>query len=138
MSRRLMPRLLAGSYRHEIMSAVAASDGKSMKDLHALAKSRNPTFSYPVFVSSMENMVDCGVFELVNDRLTMTVDGHNELNILNAKLANPSETVKANLYRAPAGAYRGDELKRTCYRPGAYDAYDKPSLINRIKEQNNV
>lgn len=27
------------------------------------------------------------------------------------------------------GPYDGRELTRTCLRPGAYDAYDKPSLF---------
>lgn len=27
------------------------------------------------------------------------------------------------------GTYDGKELTRTCLRPGAYDAYDKPSLL---------
>jgi hypothetical protein len=27
------------------------------------------------------------------------------------------------------GTYDGRELTRTCLRPGAYDAYNKPSLI---------
>lgn len=28
------------------------------------------------------------------------------------------------------GNYQGEELQRTCVRPGAYDAYDKPSIIS--------
>ena len=32
------------------------------------------------------------------------------------------------------GIYDGKELTRTCPRPGAYDAYDKPSLFgNKLK-----
>lgn len=32
------------------------------------------------------------------------------------------------------GTYDGKELTRTCLRPGAYDAYDKPSLLGTKRQ----
>ncbi len=39
--------------------------------------------------------------------------------------------VPHKLHQPAFEPYRGTELRRTCVRPGAYDAFDKPSLNNQ-------
>jgi hypothetical protein len=50
----------------------------------------------------------------------------------NTKPKNPAEPPVRN--STAQGTYDGKELTRTCLRPGAYDAYDKPSLLGNQRQ----
>lgn len=88
--------------------------------------------------TAVTKLMVAGYVKRNDDGLTeITVDGRRAL-----KLANSNE----DKFSEPAGvraigagttkeAYQGLELGRTCLRPGAYDAYEKPSLIGSQRIQ---
>ena len=45
------------------------------------------------------------------------------------------DIVPHKLVRHPTANYDGWELTRTSMRPGAYDAFDKPSIINGVRKE---
>ncbi len=76
------------------------------------------------------------VKELHSDKLVkrltgafaITTGGQAELKRLEVELSKEG-LVRANLF-VPSGVYDGAELRKTCMRPGAYDAYRVKSIIN--------
>ena len=58
-----------------------------------------------------------------------------ETTVLEKPRATPAVTPKPenDLFLRPI--YKCPELGRTCLRPGAYDAYDLPSLYNGVAKQ---
>lgn len=57
--------------------------------------------------------------------------GSKRLRLINEAQGGPLQFAGKRLISTGtvSGAYDGKELRRTCLRPGAYDAFEQPSLI---------
>lgn len=86
-------------------------------------------------IHAIKRLLDCNFVRLVGapgERCyDLTLQGARKLRAVN--LQNPDQHVagprEVGLWLHDQD-YQGHELKRTCMRPGAYDAFDKPSLIS--------
>lgn len=139
MGERLMPSLRPGTVRHKAIKLLANSNGMTLKDVYASLRVSGD-IHLSSFKIQVETLLRYGVLAQSGDSLTLTLEGHDELNTLN-KLEKRKEQnlVKARLLsHTGENTYKGEELKRVCYRPGAYDAFDKPSLINRVDQRTEL
>ena len=135
---RKLPGVQPGTIKHVILQTISELGGTaSLDDIY-----------HPVWVkcqSARRNkmtgdhlipMVSCGILNKENGKYTLTADGYWEVaelnNLLEKKRALP--VVPPNRTPRFVGTYTGSELGRTSFRPGAYDAYDKPSIINGVKK----
>lgn len=95
----------------------------------------------PTALGIMKAMLASRLFCQCEDKLIgLSLRGKNRLQKINQEAAtNDLEIVERRTHTtgSASGTYDGKELGRTCVRPGAYDAYELPSLIGgkRIKRR---
>lgn len=87
-------------------------------------------------IHALKRLMDCSYVRMVNaayeeKAYDISMAGMRKLRAVNnqsadKQIAGPREV---GLWLHDQ-VYRGNELKQTCMRPGAYDAFDKPSLIS--------
>jgi hypothetical protein len=88
--------------------------------------------------TAVTKMANVGLVKRNEDGLyEITADGRRELFRANRERDNFSEPAgkRTMVAGTTSGAYDGHDLGRTCLRPGAYDAYEKPSLIGSRRVQ---
>jgi hypothetical protein len=107
-----------------------STEGKTLTELFNLLVNKGE-FRIQAFKSQLDNQLNYGLMELTGTRYTLTADGHAELSILDSKLIQKANAALPRSLAISKECYDGAELRRNCLRQGAYDAYDKPSLINR-------
>ena len=79
----------------------------------------------------LTNVIRAGLVRPWEGSLTLTVKGSRTLRKVNEEQAGPIQFAGKRLISTGTvtGAYDGKELRRTCLRVGAYDAFELPSLI---------
>lgn len=82
--------------------------------------------------ASIRTLMRTGYVKLMEDNtVRLTLSGLRKLREINDE-ANPPAAVAGKRTISSGSTsepYLGEELRRTCLRAGAYDAYEKPSLI---------
>lgn len=79
---------------------------------------------------ALTNLMRAGYARLTVDGLVMlSPSGSRKLRQIREALEGPLPVAGKRTWVAP-GHYDGKELKRTCLRDGAYDAYELPSLMD--------
>ena len=78
----------------------------------------------------LTNLFRLGFVRYTVDGLMMlTPSGSRKLRLIREALDGPMPIAGKRTY-VKAGTYEGSELRRTCLREGAYDAYELPSLMD--------
>ena len=88
--------------------------------------------------SAVTKLMNVGYIKRNDDGfLELTTDGRRQITMVNRQRDKFSEPagVRTTVAGTTTGTYQGLELGRTCLRPGAYDAYEKPSLIGSHRIQ---
>jgi len=125
-----------GYIKHEILQLLAKNEYVSIPGiLKAFKVKLKGQTTKSVEEGHMTEMELVGhVFRRKDGTWSITVDGmalskelDKQLEVLRAAATLPK--VPGNLVSKVSGLYNGAELRRTCLRPGAYDAFDKPSLM---------
>lgn len=67
----------------------------------------------------------------IDGLIVLSHTGTRRLRQINEAQAGPLQFAGKRLIGSgsPTGTYKGEELRRTCLRAGAYDAFELPSLI---------
>jgi hypothetical protein len=67
----------------------------------------------------------------IDGLIVLSPAGTKRLRMINQEQAGPQQIVGKRLISTGTvtGTYDGKELRRTCLRPGAYDAFELPSLF---------
>jgi len=85
-------------------------------------------------INAIKRMLEAGYIRLVGNpgekQYDLTLSGSRRLRAINesnsdAQVAGPREVGRWHHDQS----YQGHELRRTCMRPGAYDAFEMPSLM---------
>lgn len=79
----------------------------------------------------LANVIRAGLVKPWDSSLSLTVKGSRTLRKINEEQAGPIQFAGKRLISTGTvtGAYDGKELRKTCLRVGAYDAFALPSLI---------
>lgn len=81
--------------------------------------------------TALANLIRAGLVKPWDAMLTLTVKGSRQLRRINEEQGGPVQFAGKRLISTGtvSGTYDGKELRRTCLRVGAYDAFELPSLI---------
>jgi hypothetical protein len=79
----------------------------------------------------LANLIRAGLVKPWDSMLSLTVKGSRTLRKVNEEQDGPTQIVGKRTISTGTvtGTYDGKELRRTCLRCGAYDAFELPSLI---------
>lgn len=81
--------------------------------------------------TTLANVIRAGLVKPWDSNLSLTVKGSRQLRRINEEQGGPVQFAGKRLISTGTvtGAYDGKELRKTCLRAGAYDAFALPSLI---------
>lgn len=123
----------AGWLKHRILAHLKKHGGQLSRDLKGLFKVETVDLDLSQFEKKhLEILMLGGFLTKEGHRWVITADGLLEVNKLDHRLeTGPPRAAPRTFDFRGLGLYDGKELKRNCLRPGAYDAFDKPSLYQK-------
>lgn len=135
---RKLPGVQPGTIKHVILQTIKELDGANVKEMFPTVRAKcQSARENKIVMDHLYPMVNSDIlFKNEEGKYCLTADGYWELAALNDLLEKKKAlpVVPPNRTSKLTGTYSGAELGRTSFRRGAYDAYDKPSIINGEKK----
>lgn len=125
---RKMPELRQGHVGVKILQVLAESAILPLESLKHRVKEATVD-------SLLEALALNGLVRSHTEGWEITSDGLAELRYIKEAADRKPGKATPRHVKVPVDQYQGLELQRTSVRPGAYDAFDKPSLLFRNTNQ---
>jgi hypothetical protein len=135
---RKMPEVRPGTSKHVLLVHLETAASLSVKELYDRIKHHSSSIrSSKLEADHLSPMTHAGLLvKTQGGGYSITSDGLAELRALNELRSSRDSNVRLTpsslvpKFTRGTEPYTGFELGRTSMRQGAYDAYDKPSLVN--------